>query len=172
MTSWRSSAELSALGLRSYGADTQISRLSSFNGASRISLGSNVRIDDFCSISAGEGGIVIGDWIHIAAATTISGDGPIRIDDFCGISGRCSLTSGSVQAADAGPIHLESLTLVGTGSTILPATTLAFGSVLGAMSLAQGTYDRFGVYVGSPARKTGSRSRNFIEQVQHLTRDL
>ena len=54
------------MGFASVGKNVQISDRASFYGASRISIGSNVRIDDFCVLSAGVGGISIGQHVHIA----------------------------------------------------------------------------------------------------------
>ena len=54
------------MGFASVGQNVQISDKASFYGASRITLGNNVRIDDFCVLSAGIGGIAIGNYIHIA----------------------------------------------------------------------------------------------------------
>ncbi|EQD33256.1 galactoside O-acetyltransferase, partial [mine drainage metagenome] len=61
--SFLDAAELKALGLDSYGKNVLISRKCSIYGASRIELGDNVRIDDFCVLSAGDGGIKIGSYI-------------------------------------------------------------------------------------------------------------
>lgn len=43
--------ELLSLGIKSVGENVYISRKSSFYGCSEISIGSNVRIDDFCILS-------------------------------------------------------------------------------------------------------------------------
>src|SRR3954470_8427686 len=64
-------------------------------GAERVSLGSNVRIDAFVVLSAGAGGITIGDYVHIGAHAFLAGAAPIRIEDFCGLSGRVSIYSSS-----------------------------------------------------------------------------
>ena len=44
--------ELKALGFRSLGEGIRLSRKASVYGAQRISIGSYVRIDDFCVLSA------------------------------------------------------------------------------------------------------------------------
>ena len=49
--------ELSQLGLKSYGKNVLISKMSSIYNSPNISIGSNVRIDYFCVLSAGIGGI-------------------------------------------------------------------------------------------------------------------
>ncbi|MBT3210423.1 MAG: acyltransferase, partial [Planctomycetaceae bacterium] len=64
--SFYSMEELQTLGLASFGKDVKISRKASIYNPGQISIGNHVRIDDFCVLSAGEGGIEIGDYVHIA----------------------------------------------------------------------------------------------------------
>jgi len=65
MTSYYSKIELSQIGFKSLGDNVLISKKTSFYGISRICIGNNVRIDDFCVLSAGIGGIFIGNYVHI-----------------------------------------------------------------------------------------------------------
>ena len=60
--------ELKDMGFKSIGADLSISKKASFYGVENISIGSHVRIDDFCILS---GKISIGDYIHIAAYSAL-----------------------------------------------------------------------------------------------------
>jgi len=57
---------LEKMGFLSIGQNVNISDRSSFHNTANISLGNNVRIDDFCVLSAGAGGIFLGDYVHIA----------------------------------------------------------------------------------------------------------
>ena len=50
-TSFYSREELLDLGLKSVGENVRISRKVSIYGAEQISIGDNVRIDDFCILS-------------------------------------------------------------------------------------------------------------------------
>ena len=80
MSSFYSQEELRELGLKRYGENVLISRKSSIYQADKISIGSNVRIDDFCILS---GEIEIGNYVHIAAYTSLfAGDAGIRMEDF------------------------------------------------------------------------------------------
>ena len=63
------------MGFASIGENVLISDRASFYNPSKISLGSNVRIDDFCVFSAGLGGISIGNYIHIAVYSLLIGAG-------------------------------------------------------------------------------------------------
>ncbi|TSB44528.1 acyltransferase, partial [Alkalicoccobacillus porphyridii] len=47
--------QLKEMGFKSVGENVKISDKASFYGCDNISIGNNVRIDDFCVFSAGEG---------------------------------------------------------------------------------------------------------------------
>ena len=68
MNSFYSPEELKTLGLKEYGENVLISRKASIYGAGNISLGSNVRIDDFCLLS---GKISLGNYVHIAVGSML-----------------------------------------------------------------------------------------------------
>ena len=63
MNSFYSQDELSDMGFKRIGSNAMISRKASFYGASNMSIGNNIRIDDFCILS---GNITIGNYAHIA----------------------------------------------------------------------------------------------------------
>ena len=55
-------------------------------------IGNNVRIDDFCVLSAGEGGIEIEDFVHIAPNATLCGGVTVGEGTLIGagsLAGRC-----------------------------------------------------------------------------------
>ena len=91
MTSFYDENELKEIGFKSYGENVKISRKSSIYGAEKISIGNNVRIDDFCILS---GQIKLGNYIHIAAYSALyGGEDGIVIKDFANISSRVSIYS-------------------------------------------------------------------------------
>ena len=84
MNSFYTEEELTTLGLKSFGENVLISKKTSIYGASNISIGNNVRIDDFCILS---GEIDFGNHIHISAGVYLYGGNiGIEIQDFSGIS--------------------------------------------------------------------------------------
>ena len=87
--------DLQKMGFKSLGDNVLISDKASIYGAKNIEIGSNVRIDDFCIISSGEGGIKIGNYIHIACYAHLIGSGEILIEDHAQISGKVSIYSSS-----------------------------------------------------------------------------
>lgn len=64
-------ASVESMGFASVGRNVVISDKVSFYNCANISIGNNVRIDDFCVLSAGEGGIVIGNNVHIAVYSSL-----------------------------------------------------------------------------------------------------
>lgn len=60
--------ELNQKGFKSFGKNVLISDKASIYGANNISIGNDVRIDDFCTLS---GNITLKNNIHIAEGTSI-----------------------------------------------------------------------------------------------------
>jgi len=85
--------EVHAIGFAKVGYNVLVDRTALFYGASRISIGSDVRIDAYSIISAGAGGIYIGNHVHIAVYAFVTGGARIEIHDFSGLSGRVSIYS-------------------------------------------------------------------------------
>lgn len=177
MTSFMSREELEKLGLKSIGENVLISRNATIYGAENISIGSNVRIDDFCILS---GKIEIGNYVHIAAYSAMYGSSAgICIDDFANISSRvCAYavsddfsgqTMTNPMISDKFKNVLQKQTyigrhvIIGTGSTVLPGSVLEEGAVMGAMTLVKGTVPAWTVVVGIPARKIKDRSKELLE---------
>lgn len=175
---------ITSFGFASVGENIQISDRSSFYGASRISLGSNVRIDDFCVISAGAGGIAIGNYVHIAVGASLIGGGRITLCDFVGISSKSSIYSSNDDysgVAMTGPtlpseftkvrhadVYMGKHVIVGSGSVILPGVTLEEGVAVGALSLVHKRCEAFGIYAGNPARRIKERKRDLLELEQRF----
>lgn len=176
--SYYSRTELLKLGLSQVGEHVSISRKASLYNPGNISIGNHVRIDDFCVLSAGTGGIAIGDYIHISAHTSLIGAGPIQLADFSTLSSRvsvfssnddysgASLTNPTVPSRFSGVTHAPVLigkhSIIGAGSVVLPGVVIEDGVSIGALSLVKKTCKSFGVYVGSPARRIGERKRDLL----------
>jgi len=168
-----------ALGFASVGENVQISDRASFYGAGRITLGSNVRIDDFCVLSAGVDGISIGNYVHIAVYSSLIGAGKISLSDYCNISSRvaiyssnddysgAAMTNPTVPSEFTGVTHADVFlgkhVIVGSGSVILPGVTLEEGVAVGALSLVHKSCRAFGIYAGNPARRIKERKRDLLE---------
>ncbi|ABM24311.1 transferase hexapeptide repeat containing protein [Shewanella sp. W3-18-1] len=179
--------QLNSMGFAALGYNVFISDKASIYGVSRIRIGNNVRIDDFCVLSAGEGGIEIGNYIHIAVYSSLIGAGKITLSDFSNISSKVAIYSSNddysgeymtnpmVPAKYTNVIHADVTigkhVIIGSGSVVLPGVTLFAGAAIGSLSLVTKDCEAFGVYIGSPARKIKNRKRellavenNFIEK--------
>lgn len=170
---------IEALGFAYLGKNVQISDRASFYGENRISLGDNTRIDDFCVLSAGTGGIFIGNHVHVAVYTSLIGSGKITLSDFCNISSRVSIYSsnddytGSAMTNPTVPVEytdvmhadvfFEKHVILGSGSVILPGVTLEEGVAVGALSLVNKDCKAFGIYAGNPVRRIKERKRDLLE---------
>lgn len=167
------------MGFLSLGDRVQVSDKASVYGASRISLGSYCRIDDFCVLSAGEGGIFIGRNVHIAVMCSLIGKGRIQVSDFCNLSSRVSIYSSNDDYSgafmtnptvteeytnvDHRHVTLERHVIIGSGTVILPGVTIGEGTAVGALSLVNKSLDAFGIYAGSPLKRIRSRDTRLIE---------
>lgn len=174
-----SEKDVAALGFASVGSNVQVSERASFHGIDRICIGNNVRIDDFCVLSAGVGGIEIGNYVHIAVFTSLIGAGKIQLSDFCNLSSRvaiyssnddysgASMTNPTVPREFTGvtdaDVFLGKHVIVGSGSVILPGITLEEGVAVGALSLVHRRCQAFGIYAGNPARRIKDRKRDLLE---------
>ena len=183
--SFYSQEELELLGFRRLGRHVLLSRRAAIHGAPRISIGDETRIDDFCLISAGEGGVEIGAHVHLAVMSSLIGKASIVIGDYCGVSGKASIYSSSddfsgewmtnptlpaiytnVQSA---PVILHRHAVMGAGAVALPGTVLGEGAILGALSLAKGELAPFWIHGGTPAHPLRERSRRLLELEHEFT---
>ncbi|MDD3676281.1 acyltransferase [Thauera propionica] len=185
---WLSASELHAMGFSSIGNDVLISRQARFYNCPRIRIGDNVRIDDFCVLSAGVEGIHIGNHVHIALFCSLMGQANIWLEDFSGLSSRVSIYSSNDDYSgkaltnptvpDAyknvrhAPVKVGRHVIIGSGSVILPGVILAEGAAVAALSLVKADCQPFSIYAGTPARRIGERSRGLLEYEQQLMSDI
>lgn len=170
--------QLEAMGFAALGKHVQLSDKASFYNCAHISLGDNVRIDDFCVVSAGIGGIEIGSYVHVAVYTSLIGAGKIVIADYANLSSRVSIYSSNDDysgqtmtnptvperfrgVVDA-PVFVGKHVIIGSGSVILPGVTLGEGAAVGALSLVKTSCDPFTVYVGVPVKPIGLRQQRIL----------
>jgi galactoside O-acetyltransferase len=179
---------LESMGFAALGQDVRISDKASFYGTTRIRLGNLVRIDDFCVLSAGAGGIKIGNYVHIAVYTSLIGAGAIQLHDFCNLSSRVAIYASSDDYSGAhmtnpmvpaeytgvthAPVTLDKHVIVGCGSVLLPGVTLHEGVAIGALSLVNRDCEAFGIYAGNPARRIKERKQDLLALENDFLRGL
>jgi acetyltransferase-like isoleucine patch superfamily enzyme len=172
--------QLKAIGFKCIGKNVLVSDKASIYNASKIELGSYIRIDDFCVLSAGEGGISLGNHVHIACFSSLIGKGNIRLDDFSNISSRVSIYSSSddysgkkmtnptipdgFKNVDDRPVSIGRHAIIGSGSVILPGVKIGEGCAVGALSLIKKDCDPFGIYAGIHARRIAERQRGLLNE--------
>jgi len=167
------------IGFKSVGKSIQISDKASFYNPGNISIGDYTRIDDFCVLSAGEGGIEIGRNVHLSVGVSIVGKGKVLISDFAGLSAKCSIFSSNDDYSGeymtnptvdtkytnvtVGDIHIGKHVVVGANSVILPNVKINDGVSVGSLSLIKNDCDSFWIYAGIPAKPIKERSRKLLK---------
>lgn len=176
-TSFYTPEELAQLGLKSYGENVRISRYAQIYSPEKISIGDNVRIDDFCILS---GNITIGSHIHIAAYCALYGaDYGIVMEDYTGLSARATIYAAMDDFSGEyliGPIHEDKsinvtgglvqickYAQIGVGGLVFPSVCVGEGTVLGAMSMAKQALIPWSIYAGIPAKKIKNRSKGLLD---------
>lgn len=179
MSSYYSNEELNKLGFKSIGQNVQISKKCSIYGANNMTIGSNVRIDDFTMLS---GEINIGNFVHISAYTALYGKFGIEIGDYCGCSPRCTILSGSddfsgnFMISPMAPeeytnvfgkkVVLKNFVQLGANSIIMPGVVVNEGAVCAAFSFVKQDIDSWTMVGGIPAKYLKNREKKITEYVK------
>jgi len=169
---------IETMGFASVGENVMLSDRASFYNCANISIGNNCRIDDFCVLSAGVGGIDIGKHVHIAVGSTIIGSGKVTLSDFSGLSSRVAVYSSSDDYSGAtmtnptvpseytgvkhADVYLGKHVIIGSGSVILPGVIIEDGVAVGALSLVNKSCKEFGIYAGIPVKRITERKRDLL----------
>jgi galactoside O-acetyltransferase len=168
--------ELQDMGFSSIGDNVLISRNANFYGIENISIGNNVRIDDFCILS---GKIILGSNIHISAYSALYGAYGIELMDYSGISPRSTIFSASDDFSGdyligpmikssftnviGGKVLMEKYTQLGASTVVLPTCTISEGAVTGSMTLVNKTLSPWTINIGVPAKEVKKRSKKLLE---------
>lgn len=179
MDSFYSEKELQEIGFKSIGQNVKLSRKASIYSPSKISIGDNVRIDDFCILS---GSITLGNHIHISAYVALYGAEGIEFEDYTGISARSTIYSAMDDFSGdflVGPIHpdeythiiggkvtVKAYTHIGANVLIFPNLTIGEGCVVGACSMVRKDLEPWGIYYGLPVQRVKERSQGLLQFVK------
>lgn len=182
-----SNHEIQLLGFRRLGKNVLLSKLTSIYHPENISIDDNTRIDDFCILSAGEGGIHIGKHVHIACYSSLIGRGKITISDFANISSRVSIYSsnddysGNTMSNSTIPeiyknvmhadVFIDRHVIISSNTVILPATNIHLGAVVGAFSFVKKDVPSFEVFAGVPAKFIKQRNNKLLEVETQFLKD-
>jgi len=180
--------DLRDYGFRSLGKNVRISTDARIYGERNISIGDDVRIDDFTILSAANGFIEIGSHVFIARGCHLSGTMGIRIHNFVTLAGNVTIYSASDDYSGdsltgqaippqytqlkGGCVELHKHVILGTGTTIIGPAQLAEGSGTGAMTLVTRDLEPWSLYAGIPARKIKEKSRKALDHEVNFLNDL
>lgn len=186
MNSFFSQDELESLGFDYVGRNVKISKKCSIYNPSKIRIGDNTRIDDYCVISAGNEGISIGKNVHIAVYCSLIGNGEILLEDYVGLSSRVSIYSSNDDYSGefmtnptvskeftnvtSGKVILKKHSIIGSGAVLLPNIILEEGVCIGALSLVNRSCESFKIYSGVPIKNIKRRSTNLLEIEKKLSK--
>lgn len=151
--------------------------------AHNISLGHKVIIDDFVLIIASGAPVGIGSFVHIAAYSSITGQGGLAMDDFSGLaagvriitsdedySGGTCLTNPTVfkeyRKVRHAHVHIKKHAIIGTNTVVLPGVTIGEGCAVGANALVVKDLPDWSVCVGTPARPVKERPSETIKKLE------
>lgn len=178
MNTFYSEEELKELGLKSYGKNVLIGRNAILYNPEKLSLGHDVRIDDFTIIS---GNVTLHNYIHISHFCGLyGGDEGIEMMDFSGLSSKVNIYAVSDDYSGAsmtnpmvpleykktmisGKVTLEKHSIIGNNAAVLPGVTISEGSSVGSMSLCSKTTEPWSIYVGIPAKKLKDRKKDILD---------
>jgi len=170
------------------GKNSWISPKASVYGGDTIIIGENVRIDDFCILSGGEGGLNIGSHIHIGAGVKLFGGGGLILEDFVQISSNSIVYSQSDDMSgnslvgpcipmefkpglQSGLTSLLRHVFLGANTIVLPGVTIGAGVSAAAFSLINKDCFSWKKYKGIPARIYGNRSQEILLLEEQFLRE-
>ncbi len=186
MNSFHTIEELDRIGFKAIGKNVLISRKASIYSAAQISIGDNVRIDDFCILS---GKIAIGNYIHIAAYSALfGGNYGIDIHDYSNISSMNSIYalsddySGESMTNPMIPdkykkiygekVVIKKHVIIGSGCVILPGVVLGEGSSFGAMTLINKSSEPWTINAGISYIKIKDRSKEILKLEEQFVKEV
>ncbi len=168
--------ELKELGFKKIGTNVLISRFARFYNPESMKIGNNVRIDDFCILS---GKIILGNYIHISAYSSLYGKFGIEMKDYSGLSPRCTVLSASDDFSGnyligpmvppdytnirGGKVTIGKYVQVGANSVVFPNINIGEGVAIGALSLINKSLESWKIYAGIPAKYIKERSKYLIK---------
>lgn len=187
MSSFLSKEELDKIGFKSLGKNVLLSKWVMIYSPELISIGNNVRIDDFVMLS---GEITLGNNIHIAPySELIGGEGGagIVMKNYSGLSSRVTIYSVSDDYSGEfmtnptipsnytnikkGRVVINEYVIVGATSVILPGVEIGEGAAVGAMSMVTKSLPEWKICRGTPARALMARSKK-LKKLEQQYLDL
>jgi len=170
--------DLLTFGFKELGKNVKIKKNVSLFFTENISIGDNVRIDDFTIIVASKDPVLIGSNVNMASFCYIAGSEGIEIKDFTTFAPNVMLFSGSddytgnkltgatvpkkYTGGEHGKITIEKHCILGANTVVLPNVSIMEGVSVGAMSLVNRNLLSWYIYAGIPVKKISERSKELL----------
>ena len=176
--------DLADFGFKSIGSNVLISSDARIYGQHNISIGNNVRIDDFVILSATNGFIDIGNNVFIARGCHLSGFYGITLQNFSSMAANTVIYSASDDYSGdfltaqsipqeytshiGGPVVIGKHVIIGAATVIIGACNIGEGCSIGSLSLVIRDLVEWNVYAGIPAKIIKERSKKLLELEKEL----
>ena len=144
-------------------------------GLENIQFGTGVILDDFVLLYAKKK-IRLGNYVHIACFSSITGGEETNMDDFSGLSQGCRVLTGTEDFKDWGfgnptipaqfrnvrtaPVRIGRFCIIGANSVVLPGVTIGEGAMVGACSVVSKDLAPWGIYINN--RRVGERNKKGV----------
>mgnify|MGYP006155572507 FL=1 len=159
--------ELKKINFKKIGSNIQISKNVTIIGAKNISIGSNVRIDDYTVISSNEGSLKIGSNVHIGAQSYLGCAGKIQIGNDVNLSQGVRIYSKiddylkyrKGNKTILGSVEIDNNVIIGSGTVIVGHCKIAEGAVVGALSLVKSNLKKWSINAGIPTKFIKTRKK-------------
>jgi galactoside O-acetyltransferase len=158
--------------LKKVGENVRLMPLAKIANAQVVEIGDHTRVRDFAFMWGGKG-IKIGRYCDIQPHVVVWGGGTLEIGDRVSVGpGSVLLTAvyshapglrmvdglgDGMSEALYGKLTVGTDVYVGAQCTLMPNIVIGEGAVLGAGSFINKDCEPYGIYVGSPAKKIGTR---------------
>jgi len=172
-------SELKNFGFKHLGKNVLIKRNVGMFFTENISIGNNVRIDDFTIIVASREEVVFKNNTNIASHCYIAGSEGFILEEFSTFAPGVKIFSGSddysgekltgatvpkeFMGGKHGRVYIGKHCILGAGTIVLPDIAIGEGCSIGALSLVTKDLSSWGIYVGIPVKKIKDRSKKLLE---------
>jgi acetyltransferase-like isoleucine patch superfamily enzyme len=146
-----------------------------------ISLASHILVSEFAYINGGLG-TYIGNHIHIATQSCISGGGYFIMEDFAGMAAGAKVITGSAlfngeglttptipkefQSVKRSFVIMKKHSIIATNVVVQPGVIIGEGTVVGSGSVVTKDLDPWSIYMGIPAVKVKNRNSENILRLE------
>jgi len=160
-TEFLSKNDLKKINFKSLGQNVMISKNVTLIGTNNISLGSNVRIDDYCIISSKEGYLTIGNDVHICCQSYLGCAGDLKIGNNTNIAQGVKIYTkindynsfeGNNNKYILSKIEIGNNVIIGSNSVLIGKCIIGEGATIGALSFVKNDLRSWSVYAGNPLK--------------------